>query len=183
MYISFVSVKADEASQYLIDGNKYYRDYIIKKNNDLLDKAYLNYYKASEKQASASSYLGMGMVLMEKKLHSVAKKYLYRAYSIDERDPAANYYLAKYSEYNKDYLRALNFYKRAYEYGYSDNYEVNYNIASIYEKVGDYKKAKQFYKLASSLNPEMNDAKERILIIENLEQNGYKYGSKSKENY
>lgn len=177
MFISFLPAKSDEATQYLIDGNKFYRDYIVKKNQELLDKAYLNYYKASEKSPSSSSYLGMGMVLMEKKLDSVAKKYLYKAYNIDEQDPATNYYLAKYSEHNKDYLRALNFYTRAYEYGYSNNYDVNYSIASIYEKVGDYEKAKRFYKLAKTLNPDIGDAQERILIIEKLEQNKYKYGN------
>lgn len=168
-------VLADDVSAYLQDGNSYYQNYLITKNKELLDKAYLNYYKATEIAPSASSYLGMGMVFIEKKMNARAKKYLYKAYSIDENDAITNYYLAKYSYDNEDYLKALDFYKKAYSNGLAENYDVNLKLGSIYEKVGDISKARVFYQSALTLNPNDQEIKNRLSELELLDSNKFKY--------
>lgn len=170
-----VAVFADDGSAYLVDGNTYYQNYLITKNKELLDKAYLNYYKATETAPSASSYLGMGMIFLEKKMNSAAKKYLYKAYSIDENDATINYYLAKYSYDNEDYLKALDFYKKAYSNGLSGNCDVNLKLASIYEKIGDISNARVFYQSALMLQPETQDIKSKLRELELLEANKSKY--------
>jgi len=171
----YAPVSADEGSAYLSNGNTFYQNYLITKNKELLDKAYLNYYKASETAPSASSYLGMGMVFIEKKMNARAKKYLYKAYSIDENDATANYYLAKFSYENEDYLKALEFYKKAYANGLSGNYDVNYKLGSIYEKVGDISKARIFYHSALALYPDSSEVKSRLHALEVLDSNRSKY--------
>lgn len=158
-----------ESTKCLDSANSYYQNYLTTKNKELLDKAYLNYYKASEIEPSASSYLGMGMVFIEKKMNAQAKKYLYKAYSVDENDATANYYLGLYSYNNEEYLRALDFYKKAYANGLSGNYDVNLKIGTIYEKVGDISKAKRFYESALKLNSSSQEAKSRLKAIEQLE--------------
>lgn len=171
---------ANESSIYINNANKFYQNYLVTKNNELLDKAYLNYYKASEITPSSSSYLGMGMVFIEKKLYSRAKKYLYKAYSLDENDATTNYYLAKYSYQNEDYLKALEFYKKAYANGLSGNYDVNLKLGAIYEKVGDISKSRVFYQSALALNPNSQEAKARLIELDNLECGKNRYFSVSK---
>lgn len=172
--ISFYSSAAAD-DKYLVDGNKFYQDYLVTKNKELLEKAYLNYYMSSEKTPSASSYLGMGMVFLEKKMNSRAKNYLYKAYSMDENDAITNYYLAKWSALNQDYLKALDFYKRAYANGLANNYDVNLSIAAIYEKVGDLTNAKKYYQSALRLNANSFEAKVGLENIHALEQSKSKY--------
>lgn len=164
-----------DSTKELVDGNRYYQNYLITKDKTFLDKAYLHYYKASELEPSASSYLGMGMVFLEKKMYARAKNYLYKAYSVDENDATINYYLAKFSYQNQDYIKALEFYNRAYFNGLSGNYDVNYSIAVIYEKVGDFSAAKKYYKAALRLNPNSVEVKERMAALELLETNKKKY--------
>lgn len=176
-FIICASAEANSSSEYLKDGNTFYQNYLVTKNKELLNKAYLSYYKASEIEPSASSYLGMGMVFIEKKLNSRAKKYLYMAYSIDENDATTNYYLAKFSYQNEDYLRALEFYKKAYENGLSENYDVNFKLGSIYEKVGDISKAKVFYQSALLLNPKSMEVKTRLSELDFTDSNKAKYFS------
>ncbi len=157
------------SDNYLNSANAYYQNYLTTKNKELLDKSYLNYYKASEVEPSSSSYLGMGMVFIEKKMNAQAKKYLYKAYSIDENDATANYYLALYSFNNEDYLKALHFYKKAYENGLSGNYDVNLKLGTIYEKIGDIRRARKYYKSALTLNSASVEAKSRLDAINAIE--------------
>ena len=165
----------DDAGRYLEDGNSLYQSYVETKNLDFLEKSYLNYYKASEIAPSASSYLGMGMVFIEKKNYKKAKQYLYKAYSIDEYDATVNYYLAKFSFENEDYLKALFFYKKAYDNGLAQNYDVNEKIATIYEKVGDVQRSKIFYELALKLNPDSEYCAKRLLSLDEFENSKYLY--------
>ena len=62
------------AERYLIDGNRFYQDYLATKNKAFLDDAYLNYYKSVEISPTSSGYLGMGIVLLEKQMNRKAKK-------------------------------------------------------------------------------------------------------------
>ncbi len=143
-------------------------------NVDSLDDAYLNYYKASEIEPSAQSFLGMGMVFLEKKMYPQAKHYLYKAYSIDENDSISNYYLAKFAFHKRDYTRAIYYFKRAYEMGLSDNYDTNYSLGVLYEKVGDLEASKIYYQNAQNLNTNAR-LSENINRVNALEKTKEKY--------
>ncbi|MBQ2871080.1 hypothetical protein IJE86_05215 [bacterium] len=175
VFLFGVTSSANESEKLLADGNFLYQKYLETKDVVILDRAYLNYYKASQIEPSASSYLGMGMVFIEKKMTKKAKKYLYKAYSIDENDAVANYYLAKFSFENEDYLRALFFYKKAYANGLADNYDVNEKLGTIYEKVGDTERAKLFYRAALNLNPNSEHAQNRLNALDYFENKKYLY--------
>ena len=153
-------------TQYLENGNKFYQEYLTTRDVALLDEAYLNYYKASEIRPTASAFLGMGIIFIEKGKMNQAKHYLYKAYSADESDAITNYYLAKFYFYEGNYLRALSFYKQSYENGLAENYDVNLKLGIIYEKVGDIGLAKQHYKIAYILNPQDKYAHTRLSCLE-----------------
>lgn len=173
--LSGVAFAVSEREQRLIDANAFYQNYLVTKDKALLNKAYLNYYQSNLIQPTSSGYLGMGMVFIEKKMNARAKKYLYKAYSIDEKDATVNYYLGQFSYQNEEYLKALDFYKRAYDNGLSGNYEVNVKIASIYEKLGDIAVARKFYEAALELNPTSEFCEERLFQLDSLEHSVYKY--------
>ncbi len=163
-------VKAVEIDEhYLEAGNNYYQEYLANHNTDLLEEAYLNYYKASEIKPTASAFLGMGMVFIEKGKMKQAKQFLYKAFSADANDVITNYYLAKFYFHEENYLRALYFYKQSYENGLAENYDVNLKLAIIYEKVGDIELAKKYYNAACMLNPQDEYAYTRLSLIEYYE--------------
>ena len=80
----------NDGEHYLIKGNEFYQTYLKTQNKQDLENAHLSYYRASQIAPSASSFLGLGIIFLEKDMLPQAKKYLYKAYSIDEDDPATN---------------------------------------------------------------------------------------------
>lgn len=166
---------ANTEQLYIERGNSLFQEYIRTKNEHSLDEAYKNYFKAIEIAPSSSGFLGMGMVLLEKKLYPQAKTYLYRAYSIDENDAVSNYYLAKFSTHKQEYTKAIDFYIKAYNGGLSENYDINNSLGVLYEKVGDLEKAKTHFEKAYKLNPSDTTIKNKIASIQILERNKEKY--------
>ena len=158
-----------------MDKNQYFEKYVATQNKQELENAYFNYYKASQVTPSASSFLGMGVVFIEKNMYSRAKIYLYKAYNIDENDAATNYYLGKFYFKNEEFVKALDFYTRAYELGLSNNYDLNLKIATIYEKVGDFEQAKSYYSTVENLNPNETSVKNKAQYLDNLNTNKIKY--------
>ena len=45
----------------------------------------------------------------------------------------------------------------AYDNGFDDHYQVSLRLAMIYEKLGDFKKAKKYYMITERLNPELQE--------------------------
>lgn len=161
---------------YLTAGNKFYQSYIKTQNKQDLENAYLNYYKASQTNPSVSSFLGMGIVFIEKNMNSRAKEYLYKAYSIDKNDAATNYYLGILSYNNEEYVKALDYFKISYDLGLAYNYHLNLIMATIYEKVGDFELAKEYYIQAKSLNTEDNTyLQNKLLSLDEIKANIVKY--------
>ena len=65
--------------------------------------------------------------------------------------------------------------KKACEYGLSENYDVNLKMAIIYEKVGDFELAKEYYQKAQKLNPNDEFLNFKLYNLEELEANKIKY--------
>ncbi len=80
-----------------------------------------------------------------------AKKYFNIALDINKKDADLNYYFAEFYYTRNDYKRALKYYKKAYDNGYSDDYDANLKIATIYEKFADLVKAQYYYEKTNSI--------------------------------
>ncbi len=111
----------------------------------------------------------------EKKLDRFAKQYFSICYDIDKKDPYLNYYMGDFYYKRNDFKRALRYFKRAYENGYGEYYDLNLKIATIYEKFADLLTAKYYYEKAFSLDQSNTNLKDKALQIESLnyENSGY----------
>ena len=86
---------------------------------------------------------------------ATALEYFKRAVNLENLNPFANFYFAEYYFYRRDYRNALKYYLTAYENGMDKNYQTSLKLAAIYEKFGDFPKAKKYYILAQKQNPEL----------------------------
>ena len=171
----FTSSFAQNEQDYLREANTFYKRYEYSKNKEDLEKAFLCFYKSAQVSPTLESYLGMGKIFVEKNMHANAKKYLYRALSIDKNDGFTNYYLAILAYLNEEYVKALDLFKIAYQNGLADNYDVNLKLATIYEKVGDFELAKTFYSTAMAIDANDSNSKNNLKNIDELELTKNKY--------
>ena len=105
-------------------------------------------------------------VIHDKLGHSrTANDYLFRAISIDSMNPFPNYYYGEYYYAKRDFENALKYYLAAYNNGYQDYYEVNLQLGTIYEKLGDIEKAKYYYRASKRLNPDLKGVNSRIMSL------------------
>ena len=114
-------------------------------------------------------------------LDRIAKEYFSIGYDINKKDPYLNYYHGEFYLRRNDYKRALRYYKIAYNNGYSDFYELNAKIATIYEKFADLKNARYYYEKAYSINPENSFLKDKALQIESLNYDKSEYYNSIRE--
>lgn len=105
----------------------------------------------------------------------IAKEYFNIGYDIDKRNPYLNYYNGDFYYKRHDYKRALRYYKIAYNNGYSDYYDLNVKIATIYEKFADLKNAKYYYERAYSMNPSASYLKDKATQIQSLNYDKSEY--------
>jgi len=98
----------------------------------------------------------------------IAKEYFFRAVNIEPTNPYVNFYFGEYYFTRKDYQNALNYYKIAYNNGYSGLYEVNLKLGTIYERIGDIEKAKKYYSAASAAKPTFSELKNKIKSLDKI---------------
>ena len=111
----------------------------------------------------------------EKKLDRKAKQYFNRGLDMDNTDPYLNYSFGDFYFKRSDFKRALKHYKRAYNNGYQDYYDINLKIATIYEKFADLLSAKYYYDKAYSLNPSATALKDKSVQIDSLDYGKSEY--------
>lgn len=111
----------------------------------------------------------------EKKLDRLAKEYFNKGFDINKKDPYLNYYFAEFYNKRRDYKRALRYYKIAYNNGYSDYYDLNVKIATIYEKFADLVSAKYYYDRAYSLDSSKTFLKDKSQEIQSLNYDKSEY--------
>ncbi len=104
----------------------------------------------------------------EKHLDKFAKEYFNTGLNINKNDPYLNYYFGDFYYKRADYKRALRHFKIAYNNGYTEYYDLNYKIATIYEKFADLLNAKYYYEKAYSLNQNNSFLKDKVLQIDSL---------------
>ncbi len=183
--IEKASIKYDED---LIDYNKLNAttvlqeaDYFFKQYESTQDKKYLStavgkYYIVTKIHPyEMYPTIQLARTYDHANLDRIAKEYFGKGYNINKKDPALNYYYGEFYYRRDDYKRALRFYKYAYNNGYSNSYDLNKKIATIYEKFADLKNAQYYYKKAHALNTEDAELNDKILQINSLNYDKSEY--------
>lgn len=141
-----------------------------------LEQAMRNYYLATKIDSSKiEAVIGVARVYDAMKLDRLAKEYFFKARNIDPYSAKANFYFANFYFTRNDFLKALFYYKIAYEHGYSYNYDLNYQMAVIYEKIADLTTAKSFYLRALNLNPNNGTLVDKIRLLDDINYSDSQY--------
>lgn len=98
----------------------------------------------------------------------LAKEYLFKAVNLDYYNPFPNFYFGEHYYKIHEYNNALEYYKKAYDNGYRNEFVLNYKLAVIYEKLGDIAKAKQFYLAAYKLTSGKEEIKDKIDALDKI---------------
>ena len=103
-----------------------------------------------------------------------AKGQYYRAMGLDQKRPEPYYYLGDYFYEKEQYRKALKYYLKAYDNGYSGHTQTLYKISSIYQKFGDTEKSIQYLQCASTLNPD-DKLDEKLKNIKDADDTNIEY--------
>ncbi len=82
-----------------------------------------------------------------------AKSYFYHALGLNAKSPEANYYLGDFYYKRKKYIKALEYYDKAFRYGISPDAEKYKQLGMVYEHLGDSVRATNYYKRAANFKP------------------------------
>lgn len=82
-----------------------------------------------------------------------AKGQFYRAMNVNPSRPEPYFYLGDFYYEREQYRKALKFYLKAYDFGYSEHYQTLEKIGTIYQKFGDTENALYYLQCAVVLNP------------------------------
>ena len=99
-----------------------------------------------------------------------AKSNFWRSSNLDGAYPYSFYNFGNFFYDRNEFRRALKEYKKAYDNGYSTNYDTVYKMGKIYEKLGDYESAVEYYRKACAIksSPELQ---QKIELLSNLSKN------------
>ena len=103
-----------------------------------------------------------------------AKGQYSKAMNIDHAHPEPYFYLGEYYYSREQYRKALKFYKKAYDNGYSNHYLTLEQIGTIYQKFGDTEKALQYLQCASTIN-QNEELDKKINNIKNNDNTNKEY--------
>ena len=158
-----------DGQKILEEADGYFEQYETTKDPKYLSTAMGKYYMVTKiYPVEIYPMVQLARTYDEKKLDRFAKEYFSICYDINKKDPYLNYYLGDFYFKRDDYKRALRYFKRAYENGYSEYFDLNLKIATIYEKFADLLTAKYYYEKAFSLDRTNTNLKDKALQIESL---------------
>jgi tetratricopeptide (TPR) repeat protein len=106
-----------------------------------------------------------------------AKGQYYRAMGLNKSRPEPYYYLGDYYYEREQYRKALKFYQKAYDNGYSSHYMTLEKLGDIYQKFGDTEKSVQYLQCAASINPN-NELDKKLNQAKNSDNSNKEYYKK-----
>jgi len=110
-----------------------------------------------------------------------AKSYFTSALGVNYKDINANLYFGDFYYKRENYRMALKYYRKAFEYGLDENFDILFKMAVIYEKLGDLSKSNLYYKKSFLLNAQDTGIPDKIRSIEQVKyQNTGYYKRNSK---
>jgi tetratricopeptide (TPR) repeat protein len=110
-----------------------------------------------------------------KKEDVLAKSFFLQVLNINKNHAGANLYMGDFYFNRADYRNALKRYLIAHKNGLQNRYELNYNIAVIYEKVGDLVSARRYYLACAAAKPNSVELKEKIESLNSLDYDRSEY--------
>jgi len=141
-----------------------------------LNEAMRNYYIATKiNNNSIEANLGLARIYDVMNLDKLAKEYFSKSINLDTYNPKVNFYLGNFYFRRNEFLNALSYYKSAYEYGLSKNYELNLRLGVIYEKLADINAAKAFYTNALKFKPRNIELIDKIRLLDELNYSNSQY--------
>jgi len=174
------SFKKGDETKFLKNANANFS--LFEKAKNISDKVYylqeaMRYYFLLSQITpnSIDAQIGLGRVYDEMKLDKYAKKAFYTAFDFNPKSPKVNLYFGDFYYKRTDYINALFYYKRAYQYGLSRSYDLNYKHAIIYEKLADIESAKKFYTIAFNLSPQNSELENKIRLLDDLNYSQTQY--------
>lgn len=137
----------------------------------------MHYYFMVEKinNSSIEAQIGLGRIYDELKFDSIAQKHFFKALSLNPKNPGTNYYFANFYYKRNDLINAFTYYKRAYQFGYQNNYYLNKQLATVCEKLADIETAKTYYQAALNLKQNDTLVAQKIKTLNNLNYNSSQY--------
>lgn len=159
------------------DDMKTWENSIIKLNRDYYLNEAMRYYFLISKvdKGSMDANIGLGRIYDELKQDKLALKHFYLAYNIDNTSPKLNYYFGNYYYKRNDLVKADFHYKRAYEKGYAQNFDLNYRLGNLYEKLADIENSKAYYTKALKINPKNPELANKIRLLDELNYSSSQY--------
>ena len=134
----------------------------------LLNKLLSNYSILSETDHENPLYATrLGIIYDKLKRDRWAKSYFFKSENLREDYPYSFYSFGNFFYDRKEYKKALYEYLKAYNTGYSTDYDTLCKIGAIYEKFGDFKSSVKYYKQALLYNDNA-DLRAKIIKLEEL---------------
>lgn len=141
-----------------------------------LQEAMRYYYLLSQiEPRSLEAQIGLARVYDELHLDRYAKKHFYKAIDFSKKAPKAYFYFANFYYKRNDFLNAQKYYQKAYDNGYSNDFQTNNMLGIINEKVGDIEVAKKFYIKAYSLDKNHVELAPKIQALDGLNYSQSQY--------
>jgi Tfp pilus assembly protein PilF len=144
--------------------------------DQLLDAAQSRYYELAEYDMGNVKYpVQLARIYDYKKQDRLAKGYFFRALNLEKDNAYTNLYFGDFYFNRTDYKRALSRYLTAHKNGLQNKYDLNYNIAVIYEKFGDLTSAQKYYSACAAAMPNSQELKSKIDSIKTLDYGNSEY--------
>lgn len=147
----------------------------------LLEKMLSNYSILGEIDKNNPLYFTrLGIIYDKMHKDRWAKSNFFRSQNLLPYYPYSNYSFANFYFERKEFKKALIQYLKAYNTGYSNHYDTVYQIGVIYEKLGDFSSAVEYFNKALSIQPS-EELRLRIQKLELLLQNNSLYNQRARQ--
>ena len=165
----YVDYSVLNGSGILKSADSHFEQYEVSHDSKMLSTAMGEYYTVTKiYPLDLYPVVQLARTYDESGLDKFAKEYFSKALSMDKENAYLNYYYGDFYFKREQYRRALKLFKRSYNNGYDNVYDINFKIATIYEKLADLNSAKYYYNKAYSINPSASALKDKVMQIESL---------------
>lgn len=186
----FIDYSILKEKQYLINGD----NYLKKAENSKVSKTKIqqdfnyrqalgSYITATEiNPETALTYGKIGYIYHKLDKYTLARSNFDHGLNLQRNNPYICFLYGGFYFDNKDFNKAMKYYKIALKNNYPNKYSLYYNIGETNEKLGDLVRAKQFYAKANSIKSD-NKLKAKMQSIDALQYGKSQYYIRKKPYY
>lgn|SRR5574344_984911 len=161
------STALSESAQNCVKGDKilnYYESLQDKTDADkyLIAAKYFYFQAQRSDLSNPNAFIGRARVFLYQDNILEAKNALMTALNFNEKNPRVNFYLGETFYQDGEYKDAIDYYTKAYNYGYKYDYKTNIQLGTCYQKLGYTEKARLYLKNALKIKPASIDAQAKL---------------------